>query len=158
METKEQVYRVRGSWEGTLVGGRGVIENERGTFQTEFSIPKSFGGPGGMTNPEEIFLASACACYLVTLAMIAEKMKLPVKNLTCTAEGKVVPDQQDGYHFREIALYPHIELDTGNEGDEAQYEDLIARAVALAEHRCIISRAVKGSVHYEVRHTVGAAR
>lgn len=155
METKEQVYRVRGSWQGTLVGGRGVIENERGTFQTPFSVPKSFGGPGGMTNPEEIFLASACACYLVTLAMIAKKMKLPVKNLTCTAEGRVVPDEQDGYHFREISLYPHIELE--NEGDEAQYEALIARAVALAEQRCIISRAVKGTVHYEVQHTVAAA-
>ncbi len=157
METKTQVYRVRGSWEGALVGGRGVIENERGTFQTEFSVPKSFGGPGGMTNPEEIFLASACACYLVTLAMIAEKMKLPVKNLTCTAEGTVIPDEQDGYHFREITLRPHIEMDVEGNGDSAQYEDLIARAVALAEQRCIISRAVKGTVHYEVQHTVAAA-
>jgi peroxiredoxin-like protein len=150
MEAKEQIYRVRGSWSGHL-NGRGIIQNERGTFETEFAVPGSFGGPGGVTNPEEIFLASACACYLVTLAMIADKMRLPVKILTCTAEGKVSPDEHDGYHFREIALYPHFEL----EGDGTKYEETIARAVALAEQRCIISRAVKGSVKYEIRHTVG---
>jgi len=96
-------------------------------------------------------LASACACYLVTLALIAEKMRLPIKELRCTAEGVVVADERDGYHFREITLRPHFEL----EGDEAQYAETIARAVALAEQRCIISRAVRGSVHYEVEHTVG---
>ncbi len=149
VQTREQIYRVRGSWSGSL-NGQGVIENERGTFKTEFAIPRSFGGPGGITNPEEIFLSSACACYLVTLAMIAEKMRLPVKNLTCTAEGRVVADEQDGYHFREIVLYPHFEL----EGDSDKYDEAIARAVALAEQRCIISRAVKGSVKYEIKHTV----
>jgi peroxiredoxin-like protein len=149
METKEQIYRVRGSWSGNL-NGRGVIQNERGTFQTDFAVPGSFGGPGGLTNPEEIFLSSACACYLVTLAMIAEKLRLPVRNLTCTAEGKVTSDQHDGYHFREIALYPHFEL----EGNSDKHDEAIARAVQLAEQRCIISRAVKGSVKYEVKHTV----
>ena len=149
MESKEQIYRVRGSWTGTL-NGRGMIQNESGTFKTEFAVPSSFGGPGAKTNPEEIFLSSACACYLVTLAMIAEKMRLPVKSLTCTAEGKVLSDQHDGYHFSEIALYPHFEL----EGDSEKHDETIARAVQLAEHRCIISRAVKGSVKYEVKHTV----
>lgn len=149
MESKAQIYRVRGSWTGDLQG-RGMIQNEKGTFRTEFSVPSSFGGPGAKTNPEEIFLSSACACYLVTLAMIAEKMRLPVKNLTCTAEGKVIADQHDGYHFSEIALYPHFEL----EGDSGKHDETIARAVQLAEHRCIISRAVKGSVKYEVKHTV----
>jgi peroxiredoxin-like protein len=151
METKERVYRVRGSWNGDLHTGRGLIQSERGTFETLFTVPRSFGGPGGATNPEEIFLASACACYLVTLAMIAARMRLPVKSLSCTAEGVVIADQQDGYHFREITLRPHFEL----ESDEAQYQETIARAVALAEKRCIISRAVKGTVHYEIEHTVG---
>lgn len=149
LENNERIYRVRGDWNGGLEG-YGTIENDRGTFATEFAVPRNFGGPGGMTNPEEIFLSSACACYLVTLAMIAERMNLPVKNLSCTAEGHVLPDEQDGYHFREITLFPHLEL----EGEEAAYEEAIARAVSLAEHRCIISRAVKGSVKYEIQHTV----
>ncbi len=152
MEAKERTYRVRGSWTGDFHSGRGEIATERGTFRTEFTVPQSFGGPGGAANPEEIFLASACACYLVTLALIAEKMRLPIRELRCTAEGVVVADERDGYHFREITLRPHFEL----EGNEAQYAETIARAVALAEQRCIISRAVRGSVHYEVVHTVGS--
>ncbi|OGF53143.1 MAG: hypothetical protein A2Z21_09570 [Candidatus Fraserbacteria bacterium RBG_16_55_9] len=150
METKEQIYRVRGSWTGDL-HGRGIIQNEEGTFKTNFAVPSNFGGPeGAMTNPEEIFLSSACACYLVTLAIIAEKMRLPVKNITCTAEGRVTSDLHDGHHFRDIALHPHFEL----EGDGDKYDEAIARAVQLAEQRCIISRAVKGSVKYEIKHTV----
>jgi peroxiredoxin-like protein len=149
METQVQIYRVRGSWTGDL-HGKGIIQNERGTFTTEFAVPTSFGGPEAKTNPEEIFLSSACACYLVTLAMIVEKMRLPVKKLTCTAEGKVTTDQRDGHHFREIALYPHFEM----EGNGDKHDEAIARAVLLAEQRCIISRAVKGTVKYEVKHTV----
>jgi len=149
MESQERVYKVRGSWTGDL-HGQGVIENDRNTLKTEFAVPKSFGGPGGLTNPEEIFLASACSCYLITLAIIAEKMNLPVTSLSCEAEGRVMSDEYDGYRFKEIHLFPHIEL----EGDQSQHEEAIARAVSLAEQRCIISRAVKGSVKYEIQHTV----
>ncbi|MBI1730211.1 OsmC family protein [Candidatus Acetothermia bacterium] len=149
MGSQEQVYRVKGTWTGDL-HGHGVIENERHTLKTQFAIPKSFGGPGGLTNPEEIFLSSACSCYLITLAMIAEKMKLPVRAMSCTAEGVVTADAYDGYHFKEIHLFPHIELD----GADGHYDEAIARAVKLAEQRCIISRAVKGSVKYEIKHTV----
>ncbi len=149
MKGQEQVYRVSGTWTGDI-HGQGTIKIVRLTLKTDFAIPKSFGGPGGLTNPEEIFLASACSCYLITLAMIAEKMHLPVKKLTCTAEGVVSADQYDGYHFKEIHLQPHIEL----EGDQDAHDEAIARAVKLAEQRCIISRAVKGSVKYDIRHTV----
>ncbi len=149
MEGKERIYRVSGSWSGDL-HGKGHIQNDRETLITDFAVPKSFGGPGGLTNPEEIFLASACSCYLITLALIADKMELPIKNLTCEAEGIVLEDEYDGYHFKEIHLYPHIELD----GDGDQHDEAIARAVQMAEQRCIISRAVKGSVKYEIKPTV----
>lgn len=152
MEKDERVYRVRGRWNGGLEG-QGLIENERGTFKAEFAVPRNFGGPGGMTNPEEIFLSSACSCYLVTLALIAQKMQLPIKNLTCTAEGHVIPDEQDGYHFKDVTLFPHFEM----EGNGDKYDEAIARAIRLAEQRCIISRAVKGSVKYEIRHTVATS-
>lgn len=148
---EERIYRVHGHWNGGL-NGHGVTDNDRGTLHTEFSVPSTFGGPGGMTNPEEIFLSSACSCYLVTLALIADRMQIPVNHLSCEVEGHVIPDEQDGYHFREIVLYPHMEID----GDEAKHEETIARAIRLAEQRCIISRAVKGSVKYDIQHSVAA--
>ncbi len=151
MQTAAQhVYRVQGVWQGGL-HGTGQIVNEEKTFRTEFGVSEDLGGLGGATNPEEMFLASACSCYLITLALTVEKMHLPVKKLECTAEGRVVADHEDGgYHLKEIALHPHFEL----EGDPKAHDQAIMRAVKLAEQRCIISRAVKGTVTYQIQHTV----
>lgn len=148
MHTKYQ-FRVTGRWEGGL-HGRGEIVNEEKTVRTQFGIAEEFGGNGGPTNPEELFLSAACSCYLITLALVAEKMRLPVKRLECEAEGRVSPHEEGGFHFTEIVLRPHLEL----YGDQSAHDLAVARAVALAEQRCIISRAVKGTVKYEIHPKV----
>ncbi len=148
MHTK-YVFHVYGRWEGGI-NGKGEIVNEERTIRTPFSVAEEFGGAGGPTNPEELFLSAACACYLITLAQVAEKMRLPVKKLECEAEGRVSSHEEGGFHFTEIVLKPHFEL----EGDPTAHDMAIARAVRLAEQRCIISRAVKGTVKYEIRPTV----
>lgn len=144
MHTKYQ-FRVLGRWEGGL-HGRGEIINEESTVRTEFGIAEEFGGNGGPTNPEELFLSAACSCYLITLALVAEKMRLPVKKLECAAEGRVSAHEDGGFHFTEIVLRPRFDL----ESDQRAHDLAVARAVALAEQRCIISRAVKGTVKYEI--------
>lgn len=148
MHTKH-VFHVYGRWEGGI-SGKGEIVNEERTIRTPFSVAEEFGGTGGPTNPEELFLSAACACYLITLAQVTEKMRLPVKKLECEAEGRVSSHEEGGFHFTEIILKPYFEL----QGDPAAHDMAIARAVRLAEQRCIISRAVKGTVKYEIRPTV----
>lgn len=130
--------------------GRGEIENEEQGLRTAFGIAEEFGGNGGPTNPEEIFLAAACSCYLITLALVAEKMRLPVKTLECEAEGRVSPHEEGGFHFTEVVLKPHFELEV----DSKVHDMAIARAIRLAEQRCVISRAVKGTVKYEINPSV----
>jgi osmotically inducible protein OsmC len=133
------VFRVFGRWQGG-VDGQGEVVNEEQTIRTPFSVAEEFGGRGGPTNPEELFLSAACSCYLITLAYIAEKMRLPIKKLECEAEGRVSSHEEEGFHFTEIVLKPHLEL----EGDPTAHDLAIARAVKLAEQRCIISRASEG--------------
>jgi peroxiredoxin-like protein len=143
------VFRVFGRWQGG-VDGQGEVVNEEQTIRTPFSVAEEFGGRGGPTNPEELFLSAACSCYLITLAYIAEKMRLPIKKLECEAEGRVSSHEEEGFHFTEIVLKPHLEL----EGDPTAHDLAIARAVKLAEQRCIISRAVRGTVKYQINPTV----
>ncbi len=143
------VFRVFGRWQGG-VNGQGEVVNEEQTIRTPFSVAEEFGGRGGPTNPEELFLSAACSCYLITLAYIAEKMRLPIKKLECEAEGRVSSHEEEGFHFTEIVLKPHLEL----EGDPTAHDLAIARAVKLAEQRCIISRAVRGTVKYQINPTV----
>lgn len=148
MHTK-YIFRVSGRWQGG-VHGQGEIINEEKTVKTLFGVAEEFGGNGGPTNPEELFLSAACSCYLITLAHVAEKMHLPVKTLECEAEGRVSAHEEGGFHFTEVILKPHFEL----EGDPQAHNMAVARAVRLAEQRCIISRAVKGTVKYEITPTV----
>ncbi|MBI3661273.1 OsmC family protein, partial [Candidatus Acetothermia bacterium] len=75
---------------------------------------------------------------------------LPVRRLQCTAEGRITPDQEGGYHLKEIVLQPHFEM----EGDPKAHDQAIMRAVKLAEQRCIISRAVKGTVTYQIQPSI----
>ena len=143
----EHVYQVSGSWQGGLQG-KGWVKNADQTLKVELGAPEESGGLGGRVTPEELFLASACSCYLVTLAMTLEKMRLPVKKLECTAEGRITPDQEGGYNLQELVLHPHVEMD----GDPKTHDQGIMRAVKLAEQRCIISRAVRGTIAYQVHH------
>lgn len=150
MHTK-YVFRVFGQWQGG-VHGQGELVNEEQTIRTPFSVAEEFGGIGGPTNPEELFLSAACSCYLITLAYVAEKMRLPIKKIECEAEGRVSSHEEEGFHFTEIVLRPHLEL----EGDSKTHDLAVARAVHLAHQRCLISRAVRGTVRYEIMPTVSS--
>ena len=45
-------------------GGRhGTIKSEDGILAMSLAMPKSLGGPGGATNPEQLFAAGYAACF-----------------------------------------------------------------------------------------------
>ena len=48
----------------TSTGGRdGGIRSADGFIDLQVAIPKEMGGPGGKTNPEELFAAGYAACF-----------------------------------------------------------------------------------------------
>src|SRR5579863_7462222 len=58
----------------TATGGRhGFIRSEDGLLALNLALPKSLGGPGGATNPEQLFAGGYAACFENALLRIARE-------------------------------------------------------------------------------------
>ena len=58
-------------------------------LRTEISIPEVMDGPGSGTNPDEMLLGAASACYIITLAAMLERNGITPKKLSIASEAIV---------------------------------------------------------------------
>ena len=54
-------------------GRNGHARSEDGILDLDLRIPKEMGGPGGATNPEQLFAAGYAACFHSALKLVAGK-------------------------------------------------------------------------------------
>jgi peroxiredoxin-like protein len=140
-------FTLQGSWSG---GRLGVGTVATGGLTAQVSIPAEMGGPGVGTNPDELLLAAAANCYLITLASVLDNRRLPVRRLTLASEGEV--EREGGrLTYRRIVHRPLIELD-GELSEEARETALLG--AERAEKACMISQAVRGNVEVAVEAKV----
>jgi lipoyl-dependent peroxiredoxin len=60
-------------------GGRdGRAVSDDGLLDVRLAPPKGLGGPGGATNPEQLFAAGYSACYLSALKHVASMKKVAI--------------------------------------------------------------------------------
>jgi Ohr subfamily peroxiredoxin len=63
----------------TTTGGRdGTSVSSDGLLNVRIAPPKELGGPGGATNPEQLFAAGYSACFLSALKRVAGLQKIAV--------------------------------------------------------------------------------
>lgn len=119
------------------VGGRaGHVETDDGLLSVDLAPPKSLGGPGGKTNPEQLFAAGYAACFENAVRHIARGQKLPLTGAAVTAEVSLHPTPTGGFGLG-------VSLDVDVEGlDQAGAEAL----VAAAHQVCPYSNAVRGNI------------
>lgn len=117
-----------------------------GNLKTKISIPKEMDGPGIGTNPDEMLLGAAATCYIITLAAMIERAKLPLDEMELESEG-IVDVTRGIFTYKSITHRPHIVLQ--NHATEEQRRKL-AKLVYRAEETCMISRALKGNVRVNV--------
>ena len=53
-------------------GRKGKIRTDDGLLDMEVAMPKEIGGPGGKTNPEQLFAAGYAACFGGALGAVAK--------------------------------------------------------------------------------------
>jgi len=67
----------------TVTGGRdGHGTTDDGELDVWLRAPKEAGGPGGGTNPEQLFAVGYAACFQSALGGIARRAKVDVSNGT----------------------------------------------------------------------------
>ena len=66
----EPIYTARATSSGD--GRNGWVRSAEGHIDQDVKILTSFGGPGGATNPEELFAAAYAACFHNALRLVAK--------------------------------------------------------------------------------------
>lgn len=124
-------------------GGRAVSDD--GQLDVTLAVPRAMGGPGGGTNPEQLFAAGWSSCFHSALKMVAAQRKVPVADSAVVAEVDLVPTGDGGFS---LGATLHVELGGGVTQDVA--EELAEAAHAV----CPYSLATRGNIPVTVRTTV----
>src|SRR6201994_380865 len=66
-------------------GRNGHTTSEDGLLDVDVRIPKEMGGPGGATNPEQLFAAGYAACFHSALKHVAAAEKADVTGTEVSA-------------------------------------------------------------------------
>ncbi|KAA3451291.1 organic hydroperoxide resistance protein [Mesorhizobium sp. SARCC-RB16n] len=128
-----------------VTGGRaGHGETSDGLLKVDLAMPKELGGPGGATNPEQLFAIGYAACFESAVRFVARKQKLPLEDAAVTAAVSLLPN---GEGFR---------LGVALAAETKGLDQAAAEALVSAAHQvCPYSNAIRGNV--EVALSVEAA-
>jgi Ohr subfamily peroxiredoxin len=122
----------------------GHVRSSDGLLDFDLAAPKEMGGPGGATNPEQLFAAGYSACFHSALKVVAKNKKVEISDSAVSAEVGIGPDDAGGFGLT-VAL--HVEL---SGVDQATADEL-----AEAAHQvCPYSNATRGNIDVTVDATV----
>jgi Ohr subfamily peroxiredoxin len=122
----------------------GHVRSSDGLLDFDLATPKEMGGPGGATNPEQLFAAGYSACFHSALKLVAKNKKVEIADSAVSAEVGIGPNDAGGFGLT-VAL--HVEL---SGVDQATADEL-----AEAAHQvCPYSNATRGNIDVTVDATV----
>ena len=123
--------------EATAVGGRGGhARSSDGVLDVDLRPPVEMGGPGGATNPEELFAAGYAACFQSALDVVARRSKVSVDGSTVTAKVTIGTIGGGGYGLA-VALEVHV---------PGVAEEIVQTLVEEAHAVCPYSNATRGNI------------
>src|SRR5258707_15866548 len=75
----------------------GQARTDDGLLDLTLAIPKEMGGPGGATNPEQLFAAGWASCFHSAIKAVAAQPRVPVVDSALVAEGSRHPTPGGGF-------------------------------------------------------------
>ena len=134
MPLEKAVYTAKAK----ATGGRdGRATSSDGILDVQLAVPKEMGGPGGGTNPEQLFAAGYSACFLGAMKFVANRDKLNISK-DAYIEGEVgIGPIPTGFGI-EVSLNIHLE---GMDQAEAQ------KLVDAAHIVCPYSNATRNNIN-----------
>lgn len=142
MEVIKTHFKISGSWDGDRNGSGTMVTND---VRIPVSAPAEFDGPGIGSNPEELLVASAATCYIITLAYLLNRRGIDYSHLDINSEG-ITEEKGNDLTFKAIVHRPVIVVRGGDEG-KRETVDRIARQ---AEKACFIGQTLKPGVAISV--------
>jgi lipoyl-dependent peroxiredoxin len=127
--------------EATAWGGReGRSASTDGVLDVQLRVPPELGGPGGGTNPEQLFAAGYAGCFHSALKLVASKLKLDVSESAITARVGIGPNDEGGF-----GLAVELEAELPGLSSEDGH-----RLLGEAHKVCPYSNATRGNVDVQL--------
>jgi len=125
----------------TATGGRsGHAVSDDGILDVDLQPPKEMGGPGGATNPEQLFAAGFAACFQSALGVVGRRQGTDTSHSTVEADVTIGPIPGGAYGLA-VAIRVSI----------PGVEPEAVRALAEAAHQvCPYSNATRGNIDVTV--------
>ena len=122
-----------------VVGGRiqGHGRSSDGALEVDLRIPTELGGPGGGTNPEELFAVGFAACFESALATVARRTKDEAGDVAIDSKVMLLTTEERGFKLA-------VELDVSLPSIEDHRK---AVELVRAAHRvCPYSNATRNNI------------
>ncbi|MFK2904093.1 Ohr family peroxiredoxin [Dyella ginsengisoli] len=74
----------------------GVARSDDGALDVRLRLPEQMGGPGGGTNPEQLFAAGYAACFHGALSLLAARANVAIPDAEIVARVSFGRDPVDG--------------------------------------------------------------
>ncbi len=123
--------------EASVQGGReGHGRSSDGVLDLDIRPPNELGGPGGGTNPEQLFALGYGACFQSAMGVVGRRLRVDTSSSTVTARVTLGSVEGGGYGIA-------VELDVAI--PDVDHE--IAEQVVKAAHEvCPYSNATRGNI------------
>ena len=117
-------------------GRNGHSESEDGQLSVDVRVPKEMGGPGGGTNPEQLFAAGYAACFHSALKLVAGAMKVDTTGSEVVADVSLGRDDNGAFG---LAVRLEVAL-------PAASREVAQQVIEQAHQVCPYSNATRGNV------------
>ncbi|MET1133647.1 MAG: organic hydroperoxide resistance protein [Aeromicrobium sp.] len=122
-------------------GRNGRVESTDGILAADVRSPKELGGPGGATNPEQLFAAGYAACFHSALRLVGKKFGADVSDSEVVADVSIGDNGNGGF-----GLAVALEVTLPNvSAEDAQ------KLVEQAHQVCPYSNATRGNVEVDLK-------
>jgi len=118
------------------VGGRqGTAKSDDGHLDVKLAFPKSMGGDGNGTNPEQLFAAGYSACFLGALGLVARNQGVKLGEHSLDSEVDLIKDDTSFHIGVRLTLNaPDLDRETAE------------KLLHAAHEVCPYSKATRGNV------------
>jgi lipoyl-dependent peroxiredoxin len=129
------LYTAKAHVTGGRAEGHGVTSD--GALDVQLRVPSEMGGPGGGTNPEELFAVGYAACFEGALGVVARRAKVDTGDVAIDSSVSLSPDGKGGFL---LSVQLDVTLPDVAEADTA------VELVRGAHEVCPYSNATRGNV------------
>lgn len=138
-------YRSALSWRGSTGVGYETYERTHRVVvppaggELTLSSDPAFGGTATLANPEQLLLASASSCQLLSFLAVAARSRVDVLDYTDDAEA-VMPKDSNPIRITRITLRPRIVVAAGTDLDR------VRRLVDRAHDTCFVANTLNAEM------------